>query len=132
MNTSQAWQINSNYDLLTVAIHEFGHALGLGESAVQAAVMYGTYTGIKQSLAADDVAGIDSIYGARQPDPYMAVLRQLLPATAADITPFMNSQGQFNYGSFDLQNPTPGRVVQGDRPGQLDRLDGRSRCRRRA
>ncbi len=105
MNTSQAWQINSNYDLLTVAIHEFGHALGLGESAVQAAVMYGTYTGIKQSLAGDDVAGIDSIYGARQADPYMAYFGNSSPGSAADITPFMNSQGQFNYGSFDIQNP---------------------------
>ncbi len=106
MNTSQPWQINSNYDLLTVAIHEFGHALGLGESQVQAAVMYGTYTTIKQSLAADDIAGIDSIYGTRQPDPYMTYFGNSSASTAANITPFMNSQGQFNYGSFDLQNPS--------------------------
>jgi hypothetical protein len=106
MNTSQPWQINSDYDLLTVAIHEFGHALGLGESAVQAAVMYGTYTNIKQSLAADDIAGIDSIYGARQPDPYMQYYGNSSVYTAADITPWMNPLGQYNYGSFDLQSPT--------------------------
>ena len=32
LNSSVNWQINSNYDLMTVVAHEFGHALGLGES----------------------------------------------------------------------------------------------------
>ena len=104
-NTSQSWQINSNYDLLTVAIHEFGHALGLGESQVQQAVMYGTYTGINQSLAPDDVAGVDSIYGPRQPDVFMALYNDVSATTAANLTPFLTPQGQFGYNAFDLQNP---------------------------
>ena len=62
-NSTVNWQINSSYDLMTVAAHEFGHALGLGESSVSTAVMYGTYNGIKQALTSDDIAGIDSIYG---------------------------------------------------------------------
>ena len=48
LNSSVNWQINSNYDLMTVVAHEFGHALGLGESTVSTSVMYGTYNGIKQ------------------------------------------------------------------------------------
>ncbi len=104
MNTSQPWQMNSDYDLLTVAIHEFGHALGLGESQIQTAAMYGTYTTIKQSLAPDDVAGIDSIYGARQADAFMANYGNTSFFAAADLTPFMNSQGQFGYPALDLQN----------------------------
>ncbi len=68
-NSTVNWQINSSYDLMTVAAHEFGHALGLGESSVSTAVMYGTYNGIKQALTSDDIAGIDSIYGTRSVRP---------------------------------------------------------------
>jgi Matrixin len=70
LNSNVNWQIGSNYDLMTVVAHEFGHALGLGESNVSSAVMYGTYNGIKQELASDDIAGVDSIYGTRQFDQY--------------------------------------------------------------
>jgi methionine-rich copper-binding protein CopC len=72
-NTGQAFNAGSTYDLFTVAMHEFGHALGLNESSDSSAVEYGTYTGIKTGLAADDIAGIRSIYsagGPRTPDVY--------------------------------------------------------------
>src|SRR5262249_15901622 len=67
-NSSMNWQVNSTYDIMTVAAHEFGHALGLGGSTVSTAVMYGTYNGIKQTLTTDDINGIDSIYSAPQFD----------------------------------------------------------------
>lgn len=50
-------------DLLTVAIHELGHALGLKHSNVGNAIMYPKYSGINRTLASDDIDGIQSIYG---------------------------------------------------------------------
>ena len=66
-NTGQSFNVGSTYDLFTVAMHEFGHALGLGESSVSGAVEYGTYTGTMKGLASDDIAGIRSIYSGNAP-----------------------------------------------------------------
>ena len=69
-NSQITFGINGGVDLETVAAHEFGHALGLGESTDPTAVMYGSYDGIKDSLSADDIAGIQSLYGAPQYDQF--------------------------------------------------------------
>jgi hypothetical protein len=66
-NTGMPYNIGQTYDLFTVAAHEFGHALGLGQSSVGGSVMYPTYQGVKVGLAADDIAGIRSIYSANGP-----------------------------------------------------------------
>ncbi len=50
-------------DLQTVALHEIGHSLGLNHSNVAGAIMAANYTGSNRILAADDIAGMRSIYG---------------------------------------------------------------------
>lgn len=50
-------------DLVTVATHEIGHALGLYHSNVASALMYAFYSGSHRFLDADDAAGIQNIYG---------------------------------------------------------------------
>lgn len=52
-------------DLVTVAAHEIGHALGLGHSNVACALMTAMYTGSHRYLSQDDIDGIQSIYGNR-------------------------------------------------------------------
>ena len=58
--------INS-FDLAYVLLHEIGHALGLGHSDVAGSVLFPSYplgSGVATfALTADDIAGIQSIYG---------------------------------------------------------------------
>ena len=48
-----------------VVLHEIGHALGLSHSSVTNSVMNATYDSTMSALKADDVAGIQALYGAK-------------------------------------------------------------------
>jgi hypothetical protein len=86
-NTNQNFSVGSTYDLFTVAAHEFGHALGLYHtSTTTLAEMFPSYTGVKPNLNADDIAGIDSIYGgARHSDGYDAASSNGTFSTATSL-----------------------------------------------
>jgi len=65
---AETWTITvppaaGQFDLTTVAIHEFGHALGLNHSAVVGSCMDAFYGGPRRVLHGDDIAGVTSIYG---------------------------------------------------------------------
>ena len=64
-------ELVSVYDLRRVAIHEFGHLLGLSHSASPSAIMYafagtGTFVDVMQQ---DDIDGLQAIYGVPSPSP---------------------------------------------------------------
>ncbi|MDI1435955.1 matrixin family metalloprotease [Polyangium sorediatum] len=62
---AESWSTSSSgTHFETVALHELGHALGLGHSSYDYAVMYPTYSGVDVYLSSDDHAGIWSRYAA--------------------------------------------------------------------
>ncbi len=91
-NTEKAWNVNgSAYDVFTVAMHEFGHSLGLGHSLFPSASMFTLYNGTDFGLGFDDVNGIRAIYGARQADAHDAAGSNGSFATASNITSAINT-----------------------------------------
>src|SRR5271157_6350397 len=104
-NPIATWNMNSAYDLETVAIHEFGHALGLGESQITTACMYAYYNGTKQSLTSDDIAGIQSVWGAPQPDQFNSNGKSNGTfMQSANLNSYISSNGQVAIPSLDLTN----------------------------
>jgi hypothetical protein len=87
---------------MTVAAHEFGHALGMDHSSYSTAVMYATYNGIKQALTSDDTAGIQSIYGVRPHDQFNSNgQRNNCFFTATDITSYIDGNAQIAIPGLD-------------------------------
>ncbi|XP_041662201.1 collagenase 3-like [Cheilinus undulatus] len=62
-------------NLLLVAAHEFGHALGLDHSRDRRALMFPTYQYVDTTgyrLPDDDRRGVQALYGSRTPEPTRA------------------------------------------------------------
>jgi hypothetical protein len=60
----ETWRIGARTDVFSVALHELGHALGLGHSDQPGAVMYPYYS-LHEGLTKEDVVSIQELYAAR-------------------------------------------------------------------
>ncbi|HJT86923.1 MAG TPA: matrixin family metalloprotease, partial [Bryobacteraceae bacterium] len=65
-DAGENWHVGAHTDLFSVALHEAGHALGLGHSDRPGTVMY-PYYHILSGLTADDIDGIQHLYGSAGP-----------------------------------------------------------------
>jgi hypothetical protein len=63
LDADESWQVGSGIDLYSVALHEAGHALGLGHSDQPGAVMYPYYK-LATGLTSDDIAAVQALYGS--------------------------------------------------------------------
>ncbi len=66
---AELWEVGNGlggaaFDLMWVAVHELGHALGLGHSTDSSAVMFPSVSAhtVYGGLHADDIAGIQALY----------------------------------------------------------------------
>ncbi|XP_066216841.1 macrophage metalloelastase [Saccopteryx leptura] len=70
-------------NLFLVAVHEFGHSLGLHHSTDRKAIMFPTYSYVNPNtfqLSDDDVQSIQSLYGRPKKDQPPTVLNNIEPA----------------------------------------------------
>lgn len=101
-------------NLYQVALHEFGHALGLAHSSDPNAVMYATVGQANRNLNASDIAGIQFLYGTAAaptaapppaPAPVLPAVINLTDDTVAVYRFFDQSHGtQFLTASVTERN----------------------------
>jgi hypothetical protein len=86
LSTTSVFPIGSMPDLASVVMHEVGHGIGFNHSLVDPAVMEGGLWGTYPGPYADDIAGVQAMYGARKPDVYDAAAANNTLGTATALT----------------------------------------------
>jgi hypothetical protein len=86
-DADESWAIGQDTDIFSVALHEAGHAMGLGHSDRPGDVMYPYYSRTT-GLTADDIAAIRQLYAARNASSVAQPPQQAVnPSPAPPQTP---------------------------------------------
>lgn len=106
------WTTSSpaSVDLESVALHEFGHALGLNHSSLSAAVMYASYASgsIKRTPHQDDLDGLYAIYGQQgAPSPTPTPTSTASPTPTPTPTPSATASPSPSASPTPTWTPTP-------------------------
>lgn len=96
-------------DLESVALHEFGHALGLNHTGDGSAVMFASYPSgaQKRQPTADDIAGLNAIYGAGEATPTPSPTPSPTNTPSATSTPTQVSSPTPTQPGGATATPTP-------------------------
>lgn len=94
-NTAQSWDsyrgnLRSAFDIQRVALHETGHLLGLAHSSVSTAIM-NAFINNSYTLTADDISGIQALYGAPSGSPTPTPTPTSTPTATPTPTPTPNA-----------------------------------------
>jgi matrixin len=102
--------VQGEFDLLTVMIHEAGHALGLGHNEIDpASVMYPAYSEPKRQLSLTDIINIQILYNPYRP----ATIWSQVPGYRYHVES-TNQFGGDRPSSFDWRLPVNTNVIADD------------------
>lgn len=122
---AESWHIGANTDVFSVALHELGHALGLGHADSPSAVMYPYYRMVS-SLSDLDIKAARGLYAAQDgtplkpPDPGKPAALSLAVNTPAQTTtsPSITIYGSASGGAGPISvSWSAGRSVSGTAQG---------------
>jgi len=92
----ESWHVGADIDLFSLALHEAGHALGLGHSDDPNDVMYPYYRKVT-GLSAGDIAAIRTLYLARSAPQTLTLT--VAPPSAVTSAPSVALTGTVSGGS---------------------------------